>query len=86
MLSVLVVAKWIMQSQLGDALKKAGFIDSNTPHKYGLNTVDDAVLLSMKRLYLQLFGAGVWQHATTRIDPESGLVEKRLYVAGGIVL
>jgi len=83
-LSVLVVAKWIMQSQLGDALKQAGFIDSNEPQRYGLNTVDDAVLISMKRLYLQMFGAGIWQQSTTRIDPESGLVEKRLYVAGGI--
>lgn len=85
-LSVLVVAKWIMQSQLGNALKQAGFIDSNAPQRYGFNTVDDAVLLSMRRFYLQMFGAGVWQHTTTQIDPKSGLVEKRLYVAGGIVL
>jgi hypothetical protein len=85
-LSVLVVAKWIMQSQLGDALKQAGFIDSNEPQRYGLNTVDDAVLLSMKRLYLQMFGSGVWQYSITQFDTGSGLVEKRLYVAGGIVL
>ena len=85
-LSVLVVANWIMQSQLGDMLRKAGFIGSNEPQRYGLNTVDEAVLLSMKRLYLRMFGDGVWQHTATRIEPGSGLVEKRLYVAGGIVV
>ncbi len=85
-LSVLVVSKWIMQSPLGDALRQAGFIDSNAPRRYGLEVVDDAVLRSMKRVYLQMFGAGLWRHVTTRIDPDSLLVERRLYVAGGIEL
>ncbi len=83
-LSVLVVAKWIMQSQLGDALTKAGFVGCNAPERFGLNTVDDSVLVEMKNLYLQMFCAGVWQHASTKVELDSGRVEKRLYVAGGI--
>jgi hypothetical protein len=85
-LSVLLVAKWIMKSSVGEALTQAGFIGSNTPEKYGLNVVDDTVLDSMKRIYLQMFGRGVWQHAALRFDAQSGLMEKRLYVAGGVVL
>lgn len=85
-LSVLLVAKWIMQSSLGEPLTQAGFIGSNAPDKYGLNVVDDAVLNSMKRIYLQMFGRGVWQHTALRFDTQSGLMEKRLFVAGGIEL
>lgn len=83
-LSVLVVAKWIMQSQLGEALTRAGFIGSDSPRKYGLTTVEDAVLDSMKQTYLELFGSGVWQHSTLRVHPETGMAERRLYIAGGI--
>jgi hypothetical protein len=85
-LSVLLVAKWIMNSSLGEALTRAGFIGANTPDKYGLNVVDGAVLDSMKRIYLQMFGRGVWQYTALRFDAQSGLVEKRLYVGGGVVL
>jgi hypothetical protein len=85
-LSVLVVAKWIRESQLGDRLRQIGFIDANTPERYGLNTVDDAVMVALKRTYLQIFGAGIWHHAMKRINLETGLVEQRLYVAGGLSL
>jgi hypothetical protein len=85
-LSVLVVAKWIMQSQLGAALKQSGFIGSNAPDRFGLNTVDDRVLDSMKSTYMQMFGAGVWQYTSVKVDPANGSVDKRLYIAGGVVL
>lgn len=85
-LSVLVIAKWIMESQLGDALKKAGFLDSNTPEKYNLNTVSNDVLHSMKRLYLEMVDDGIWKYTRTHIDIERNEVQKRLYVAGGIDL
>jgi hypothetical protein len=85
-LSVLLVAKWIMRSPLGEALTQAGFLGSNTPDRYGLNVVDDAVLGAMKRIYLQMFGRGVWQHTVLRFDHQNGLMERRLYVAGGVVL
>jgi hypothetical protein len=52
----------------------------------GLNVVDDTALDSMKRIYLQMFGRGVWQHTALRFDAQSGLVERRLYLAGGVVL
>lgn len=85
-LSVLVIAKWIMGSQLGEALKKAGFLDSNNPEKYGLNTVSDDVLHSMKRLYLEMVDDGIWTYTRTHIDIERNVAQKRLYVAGGIDL
>ncbi len=85
-LSVLIMAKWIMGSKLGDALKQAGFLGSDSPEQYGLNTVSDDVLFSLKRLYLQLFGDGIWQYSRTQLDIETGTTEKRLYVAGGIDL
>jgi hypothetical protein len=85
-LSVLVIAKWVMESQLGTQLEKAGFIGSNTPEKYGLNTVGDAPLQFMKQIYLQMFKDGIWHYIRTRIDLESNVSEKRLYVAGGIEL
>jgi len=83
-LSVLVIAKWVMGSPLGEALKQAGFMASNNPEKYDLCTVDEQVILSMKQVYLQLFGDGVWQHTTTRFDMESNSVQRRLYVVGGV--
>jgi len=70
-LSVLVVAKWIMGSRLGEILARSGFIGSNTPEKFGLNTVDDSVLVSMKNLYLQLFRDGVWQHTCMKVNKEN---------------
>jgi len=83
-LSVLIIAKWIISTSLGESLKRAGFMGSNNPEKYGLCTVDDEVLLSMKQIYLQIFGEGVWQHTTTRFDMERNTVQRRLHVAGGI--
>ncbi len=85
-LSILIIAKWIMESKLGEALKKAGFLGSNSPERYGLNTVNDDVLFFLKRLYMQLFGNGIWQYSRTRFDIETSTIEKRLYVAGGIDL
>jgi hypothetical protein len=83
-LSVTVISKWIKESQLGAALKQAGFAESNDPGKYRLNVVDVAVLQSLKQLYLQMFGDGIWQWTRTHIRMDSGMAEKRLYVAGGI--
>ena len=84
--SVLVIAKWIKESELGAALKQAGFVDSNNPEKYNLNTVSEDILHSMKHSYLQMFGDGIWQYTRTHINVESNVAEKRLYVAGGIEL
>jgi len=83
-LSVLVIAKWVMESPLGGALKQTGFMASNNPEKYALCTVDEKVILSMKQVYLQLFGEGVWQHTTTRFDMESNSVRRQLYIVGGV--
>jgi hypothetical protein len=83
-LSVFVIAKWVMGSQLGGALKQTGFMASNNPEKYGLCTVDEKVILSMKQVYLQLFGEGVWQHTTTRFNMESNSVRRQLHIVGGV--
>jgi len=85
-LSVLVIAKWIMKSRMGPHLEKAGFLGSNLPEKYGLNTVDEEVMHSMKRIYLQMFGEGIWRYTRNRINLENRVMEKRLYVAGKIDL
>jgi hypothetical protein len=84
--SILIVAKWIMESQLGPALKQAGFLGSNDPEKYGLNRVADEQLRSMKQMYIKMFGEGTWHSVRTHIDITSGRVSRRLYVAGGIDL
>ena len=85
-LSVLVISKWVRESQLGGFLKQAGFLNSNRPEKYGLNTVQSDVLLSLKQIYLKLFKEGLWHYTLTHVDAESNVTEKRLYMAGGIAL
>lgn len=86
MYSVLVMAKWIMQTEFGEALRRAGFVGSNDPVKYGLNTVADADLESMKESYLAMFADGVWQQTFMQFDSNTRSVNKRLYVAGAIEL
>jgi TIR domain len=85
-LSVLVISKWVRESELGGFLKQAVFLDSNKPEKYGLSSVQDDVLLSLKQVYLKMFKEGVWHYTLTHIDAESNVAEKRVYLAGGIAL
>ena len=86
MLSVLVVAKWIMDSSLAEPLTRAGFLRSNAPDKYGLNSVDEAVIREMKDLYLRLFSDGIWRWSRPHLGTGTNTAQKRLYVAGGIHL
>jgi len=83
-LFVLVISKWITESQLGPMLKQAGFLGSNNPDRYHLNVVGDEILNSMKQMYLQMFGDGVWHSTRTQVNMDTGIIEKRLYVAGAI--
>ncbi len=85
-LSVLIFGKWIINSSLGEELKRAGFLGSNMPEKFNLNTVNSDVIDATKQVYLQMFGDGIWQYTHTRIDLKSKQTEKRFYLAGGIKL
>lgn len=79
-----MISKWIRESQLGDLLRQVGFLDSNVPEKYGLNTVQDEILLSLKQRYLNMFKDGVWHYTRTRVDAANNIAERRLYLVGGI--
>jgi hypothetical protein len=85
-LSVLVISKWVMESQLSGYLKQAGFLGSNTPEKFGLNTVDDNVVHTLKQVYLNMLEDGVWQYTRSRIDMGTKSIERRLYFVGGVDL
>lgn len=81
--SVLIFSAWFEKSNLGTALIKSGFMNSNNVNKYQLNTVgNDAT--RMKKQYLQMFDKGVWQHVHTFYDNESKKIKRRVYVVGGI--
>lgn len=85
-LSVLIMSRWIGDSQLGELLKQAQFLDANTPEKFGLITVENETLLALKQSYLRMFQDGAWTCASTRFDTAANLTQKRAITVGGLDL
>ena len=85
-LSVLIMSRWIRDSQLGTLLAQANFLDSNAPERFGLVTVADETLQSLKESYLRMFRDGTWSDTRARFDPVTNLAQKRIISVGGLGL
>ncbi len=82
-LTVIIMSAWVRQSSLAEPFRKAGFLDSNDTARFKLDSVKQQPT-ELKKYYLRMLNAGVWQCSRNSYDPVAQKIVNRVYMAGGI--